>query len=365
MPRARIGGPARFRQLAGFGPLAALLAACLAQPTPASATPSGGSFIYAIDQNTKQLLEFNPNTNTATVIRDLDNLVSGADGNALAYDTASTRLWFFDSSYNLRYYDRGASTTPVVATASDVGTLLGLGSGSILQFANASFFDGDYWFVYPGTTASPTARLARLQFDNAGGPNPTLNVATSRTYTLTYDATGSGLNLNLRTFGDIAIDAVGQKLYGATARVNLDGSPVASSTRSAVFSIDLAARDSASSLSVDTLNVLSGTAPASLQLSWDSTFQNLYGVANLVVSDNGTAVSTQATGVWYQINPANGSLTTLPQYSTASITINDLAGAAATADPNVDPDPVPAPLPIFGAAAAFGWSRRLRHRLRV
>ena len=27
--------------------------------------------------------------------------------------------------------------------------------------------------------------------------------------------------------------------------------------------------------------------------------------------------------------------------------------------------PVPGPLPLFGAAAAFGWSRRLRHRYRT
>jgi len=345
-----------------FSFLALLLgAASVAQPAQATPAPSGGSFMYAIDQTTKQLVEYNPSTNQTTVIRDLDFLVSGADGNALAYDTLSNRLWFFDSSLNLRYYDRGSATAPVVATMGDVQTLLGLGSGTVRQFANASFFDGDYWFIYPGTTASPTARLARLRFNNAGGPNPTLNSAGSRTYNLTYDSTGTGLNLNLRTFGDIAIDAVNQKLIGATARVNLDGSAVPSTTRSVLFSIDLANRDTVSGLNVDTISALSGTAPATLQLACDSNYQNLYGVANTVVSDNGTSVSTQATGVWYTIDTATGTLTPV-SFSTSGTTLNDLAGSSATADPNVVPDPVPGPLPIFGAAAAFGWSRRLRRR---
>lgn len=30
-----------------------------------------------------------------------------------------------------------------------------------------------------------------------------------------------------------------------------------------------------------------------------------------------------------------------------------------------DPSPVPGPLPVFGAAAAFGWSRRMRRRLKA
>lgn len=342
-------------------PLALLLCACAATLPTAARAGASGSFMYAIDQTTKELVEYNPNTGSATVIRDLDTLIAGADGNALAYDTVSTRLWFFDNTYNLRYYDRGSSTTPIVATSSDVQTLLGLGSSPVLQFANASFFDGDYWFIYPGTTASPTARLGRLRFNNPGGPNPTLNSAGSSTYTLNYDSTGTSLNLNLRTFGDIAIDAVNQKLIGATARINLDGSPVASSTRSVLFSIDLASRNTASSLNVSTISALSGTAPAALQLAWDSDYQNLYGVANTVVSDDGTSVSAQATGVWYRIDPATGSLTQLP-FSTAGTTVNDLAGSAATADPNVTPDPVPGPLPLFGAGAAFAWSRRLRRR---
>jgi hypothetical protein len=34
-------------------------------------------------------------------------------------------------------------------------------------------------------------------------------------------------------------------------------------------------------------------------------------------------------------------------------------------NPVAAPEPVPGPLPLLGAAAAFGWSRRMRRRLKV
>jgi hypothetical protein len=44
--------------------------------------------------------------------------------------------------------------------------------------------------------------------------------------------------------------------------------------------------------------------------------------------------------------------------------VNDAAVKYAIATPlRPAPSPVPAPLPIFGAAAAFGWSRQLRKRI--
>ena len=43
--------------------------------------------------------------------------------------------------------------------------------------------------------------------------------------------------------------------------------------------------------------------------------------------------------------------------------INDLPAASATVKYAIASAPVPGPLPLFGAAAAFGWSRRLRQRI--
>ncbi len=47
------------------------------------------------------------------------------------------------------------------------------------------------------------------------------------------------------------------------------------------------------------------------------------------------------------------------QYGRASTTISNFNGPL----PNSPLPPVPGPLPLLGAGAAWGWSRRLRHRL--
>lgn len=336
----------------------ALIPYALAQPASAA-----GAYMYGID-GTGKLIEYNPQLNVTSRIKDLTAILPGVTGNATAYDATASRVWFLDNQSNLRYYDRGASTVPVVATASNFQSLLGLGSNPVGQFANAAYFDGDYWFIYPGTTANPTARLARLSLTNPSGANPSFDAAGSRTYNISLDGTGTSNNLNLRTYGDIAIHSNG-RLTAGTARQNFDGSSVASSTRSIVFSMDLAGRDTpgVTSLAATTLNVLSGNQqPASLQLAWDADYTNLYGVANAVVTDDGTTVTTNRTGEWYTINPTTGALSQVPGYSTARTTINDLGGSAFTSDPFRDPDPVPGPLPLLGAASAFGWSRRLRRR---
>lgn len=349
--------------LRALGITGALLSAALIPCAFAQPASAAGAYMYGID-GTGKLIEYNPQLNVTTRVKDLTAILPGVTGNGTAYDATASRVWFLDNQSNLRYYDRGASTVPVVATASNFQSLLGLGSTTVGQFANAAYFDGDYWFIYPGTTANPTARLARLSLTNPSGANPSYDAAGSRTYNLNFDGTGTSNNLNLRTYGDIAIHSNG-RLTAGTARQNFDGSSVASSTRSIVFSMDLAGRDTpgVTSLAATTLNVLSGSRqPSSLQLAWDADYTNLYGVANALVSDDGTTVTTNSTGVWYTINPTTGALTSVPGYSTARTQINDLGGSAISSDPFRDPDPVPGPLPLLGAAAAFGWSRRLRRR---
>ena len=349
--------------LKALGTIGALISAVLLPEILGRPAEAAGAYMYGID-GTGKLIEYNPQLNVTTQIKDLTAILPGVAGNATAYDTAASRIWFLDNQSNLRFYDRGASTVPVVATASDFQSLLGLGSAPVGAFANAAYFDGDYWFIYPGTTANPTARLARLSLTNPSGANPSFDAAGSRTYNLSLDGAGTANGLNLRTYGDIAIHSNG-RLTAATARQNFDGSTVPSSTRSIVFSVDLSSRDTAgvTSLAASTLNVLTGSQqPSSLQLAWDADYTNLYAVANALVSDNGSTVSTNSTGAWYTVDPTTGALTSVPSFSTARTTVNDLAGSAFNSDPFRDPDRVPGPLPLLGAAAAFGWSRRLRRR---
>ena len=52
-------------------------------------------------------------------------------------------------------------------------------------------------------------------------------------------------------------------------------------------------------------------------------------------------------------------------YGTTSEGGNNGGGAIFEFDPGADSVPTPAPLPLMGAGAAFGWSRKLRRRLRL
>lgn len=72
-------------------------------------------------------------------------------------------------------------------------------------------------------------------------------------------------------------------------------------------------------------------------------------------------------GVFYQLASQSATGTTQFDVSAGytfgfSILTNDDTGSAGTATIRDFSAPVPGPLPIFGAAAAFGWSRRLRRR---
>jgi hypothetical protein len=55
---------------------------------------------------------------------------------------------------------------------------------------------------------------------------------------------------------------------------------------------------------------------------------------------------------WFQLHPATGSLVTFGNVTSAGLT-----------PVSSSPSSAPGPLPLFGAAAAFSWSRRLRRRV--
>lgn len=66
-----------------------------------------------------------------------------------------------------------------------------------------------------------------------------------------------------------------------------------------------------------------------------------------------------------------GKYFSLFSYSSGPVTIlgTDFSGSdgaitSSSLSPVADPAPVPGPLPVLGAAAAFGWSRRMRRRLK-
>ena len=55
-----------------------------------------------------------------------------------------------------------------------------------------------------------------------------------------------------------------------------------------------------------------------------------------------------------------------PQLANSDESLNNGSNPGSITFFNVpEPDPVPGPLPLLGAGAAFGWSRRIRRRLKV
>jgi hypothetical protein len=73
-----------------------------------------------------------------------------------------------------------------------------------------------------------------------------------------------------------------------------------------------------------------------------------------------------APGVFSEVNGWKYSFGTTDSGTTFSNTPGGVSSTSLTPDSIIpDPQPVPGPLPILGAAAAFGWSRRMRHKLTV
>ena len=115
------------------------------------------------------------------------------------------------------------------------------------------------------------------------------------------------------------------------------------------------------------------TAAAAGQVSFDWQFANIdidtdtnifgyvvNGVFNLLdnTSAGGNAVSGSA-----QFNVASGDTFGFNVYSQYFAVATGVATISNFTAPSQPPAAVPGPLPLFGAGAAFGWSRRLRRRV--
>jgi hypothetical protein len=83
-------------------------------------------------------------------------------------------------------------------------------------------------------------------------------------------------------------------------------------------------------------------------------------------------VDTFPSGIGFYVN-AGGTLVRLlnfsPSFGPITATITDFPGndgqiTSSLLSPVTPPASVPGPLPLFGAGAAFGWSRRLRRRVK-
>ena len=92
-----------------------------------------------------------------------------------------------------------------------------------------------------------------------------------------------------------------------------------------------------------------------------STFASLPTLAAPGITLKGSFVGYNGSNPYAALTPAgNGKF-----YGTTSEGGYNGVGAIFEFDPGADSVPTPAPLPLMGAGAAFGWSRKLRRRLRL
>jgi hypothetical protein len=354
------------RTLAGLS--LCLGAACISLLGAEPAKAKGTTF-YGID-NDNNIWEVNPITRSNTLANEVGltnancsttaGCLSLAEGsNGIAYDTAREHLFFFyrqtasATNYDVLFWNR---QTTGIGSLQTISTLNGNSTP-----ANAAYYNNALWYFNPNSSTV----LNQLTFTYSGD---TITGSNQTTYNLANYASPT---YPASFFGDIAINATNGLLYGSTSNGNY-------------YSIDLTKLgDTGNSVYTDlgTINTLQGSsfataslAVSGLQLSFNSDYSKLYGTrfCNTPDNCNGYTVNGQpfapaaGDGLFFEIaNYATGDSTTVRDFTNADLLFatspgfRDLGGA--TRSPV---EPVPGPLPLLGVGAAFGWSRRMRRKLK-
>ena len=354
------------RALAGVS--LCLGAACVSLLGAEPAKAKGTTF-YGIDNN-NNIWEVNPITRSNNLVNEVGltnsncatttgclSLTEGSNG--IAYDTARDQLFFFykqtagATTYDLLTWNRQSTG---IGSLQTIRTLNGSSTP-----ANAAYYNNALWYFNPNSSTV----LNQLTFDYTGN---TITGSNLTSFNLNDYASP---NYPASFFGDIAINANTGLLYGSTSNGNY-------------FSIDLNNLNNTSNAvysDLGTINTLQGSSfgtatqtASGLQLSFNSDYSKLYGTrfCNTPDNCNGYTVNGQpfapatGDGLFFEIaNFSTGDSTTVRDLGDADLLyatspgFRDLGGA--TGSPV---EPVPGPLPLLGVGAAFGWSRRLRQRLK-
>jgi hypothetical protein len=260
--------------------------------------------------------------------------------NGVAVDPSRFNLFVMDGNNNLRIWRDGTDTLDIAATPDQLGLDDNSSTSANTNAQSAAFFDDAYWFFPRNSNV-----LNRVNLDENGK-------FISR---LTYQFQGVPAGDGNQLFGDIAINPLEGRLYAATSILN---SRTITRSTGNFYALDLAklpAEDSRFDQKDPRYTAIcSRCVPGNLQLGFDANKKVLYGVSNI-------------TDQWYGVNTALASNTNpakpLSGWST-SVDFFDLSDVALTREISTgSPLPVPGPLPLLGAAAAFGWSRKLRQRM--
>lgn len=273
--------------------------------------------------------------------------------NGLSYDIGRDDLFFAyggadSTNTNFYWWDKQSQSIKDLGSFSNELKLLP---------TSAAFYDDAIWFFQNGEIpGQSTAKLFKigLTYDGAGVPTASAPISFTVSLADPIGACTSGLTVGsgscntTQVFGDIAINSAG-KLYAATAN-NLPNAPA---TTSDFYTIDLT-----------TCGVVPGTCGAADNLAVSGLFgyQLSFGYGGSGI-DDATLIGTKGQfGELGLVSLLDGSFTPYsgsPQNTVNGSILRDLAGPAANPY-----DDAPGPLPLLGAGAAFGWSRRLRQRIR-
>lgn len=317
----------------------ASLALALAGGAVIGAPPvQAGNYLYGVSVS-NQLYSINLETRKE---RQLALSVDPGDklANGVAVDPSRFNLFVMDGNNNLRIWRDGTDTLDIAATPEQLGLEDNGFTNDNTNAQSAAFFDDAYWFFPRNSNV-----LNRVNLDENG------KFISRFAYQFQGVPDGEGNQL----FGDIAINPLDGRLYAATTILN--NKDITRSTGN-FYSLDLAklpAEDSRFERKDPRYtSICSKCVPGNLQLGYDASKKVLYGVSNI-------------TDQWYAVNTALA-INTNPAKPvsgwSASVDFFDLSDVALTREISTgSPLPVPGHLPLLGAAAAFGWSRKLRRRI--
>lgn len=303
--------------------------------------PAQARFVYgsADDGN---IYEVNLQTRTFGFLVNARGTATTGSANSLANDRVRNNLFFMDPNSNLRVLQQGLSTPSLVAT----NTQLGIPSTGTVLPQNAAFYNGDYWYF-----SRQSQDLNRLTFTYAPNSNtPILNQ--KFTYNLpSVPNTGANTGNSLNNFGDIAITSDGL-LFAVTNGGN--GSNVNRTGR--LYTLDL------TSLNAATINgtytqIDGNLGAGGLQIAFNENYSVLF-------ANRALGLQPGQTGSWSTIDTSNGDITAFTPAFVTTVTSPDGTFGFLDLSDSVTPVRIPGPLPLLGAAAAFGWSRKLRRRVK-
>jgi hypothetical protein len=260
--------------------------------------------------STIRIYSYDTATGVTSLVLDTGIAVSDPNyGNAVALDFFGNTLYFVDSSNTLRSLDLTNPTLSGLGTVTYNGspaTTVSIGAqpatgyvDTALQFDNATFYAGSYWYIEPEKAILKRAILSGntiTQIDS---------------YTL-VDANGNpwANATNFFKFGDIAIDSNG----------NLFGWTVPTGGVSSFFKVDVTTTGTAlTDIAPNGSNLL-------LQVLGTNTFST-----QLAFSGPGGELFAHRTGLaqWFTVDQTNGNLTAAAAPTGYTGGLRDIAGQSA------------------------------------